>query len=105
MGDFARARSWLDEADALFEELGDGHGSADAIGARCDVEIRTGNYDKAVELAERLAVARRSLSTTPTQRLPQRGLEPRRKPSRRSPGRFWDELSRRTTGRLQNVAG
>ena len=44
-GEFARARSWLDEADALFEELGDGHGSADAIGARCVVELSTGNYD------------------------------------------------------------
>ena len=60
-GDFARARSWLDEADALFEELGDGHGSADAIGARCFVEISTGNYDRAVELAERLAVLAQSL--------------------------------------------
>ena len=38
-GDFARARSSLDEADALFVELGDGHGSADAIGARGVVEL------------------------------------------------------------------
>ena len=43
-------------------------------------------------------------STTATRPLP-RQLELRRKPSRCSPGRFWDELSRRTTGRLQNVAG
>jgi len=54
-GEFARARSWLDEADALFQDLGDGHGSADAIGARCVIELSTGNYDRAVELAERLA--------------------------------------------------
>ncbi len=54
-GEFARARSWLDEAEALFEELGDRHGSADAIGARCVIEVSTGNYDSAVELAERLA--------------------------------------------------
>ena len=60
-GDFARARSWLDEADALFEELGDGHGSADAIGARCVVELSTGNYDRAVELAERLAALAQAL--------------------------------------------
>jgi predicted ATPase len=54
-GEFARARSWLDEADALFEEFGDRDGSADAIGARCEVELRTGNYNRAAELAERLA--------------------------------------------------
>jgi predicted ATPase/class 3 adenylate cyclase len=60
-GDFARARSWLDEADALFEELGDGHGSADAIGARCVVELSTGNYDRAGELAERLAALAQAL--------------------------------------------
>jgi predicted ATPase/class 3 adenylate cyclase len=60
-GDFARARSWLDEADALFEELGDGHGSADAIGARCVVELSTGNYDRAVELAERLEALAQAL--------------------------------------------
>jgi predicted ATPase len=53
-GDFARARRWLDEADALFEELGDGHGAADALGARCVVEVSIGNYDLAVGLAERL---------------------------------------------------
>jgi len=60
-GDFAQARSWLDEADALFGELGDVDGSAVAIGERCEVEGRTGNYDEAVELAERLAVLRQSL--------------------------------------------
>lgn len=64
MGDSARARSWLDEADALFEALGDGDGSAAAIGARCDVEGRAGNYDKVVELAERLAVLGQSLDDT-----------------------------------------
>jgi predicted ATPase len=61
MGEFARARSWLDEADALFEELGDGHGSADALGARGEVELRAGNYDRAAELAERLAALGRAL--------------------------------------------
>jgi tetratricopeptide (TPR) repeat protein len=60
-GEFARARSWLDEADALFEELRDGHGSADALGARCDVELRTGNFDRAVELAERLTALAQAL--------------------------------------------
>jgi len=60
-GDFARARSSLDEADVLFEELGDGHGAADAIGARAVTELSTGNYDKAVELAERLAALTQSL--------------------------------------------
>ena len=61
IGEFARARSWLDEADVLFQELGDGHGSADAIGARCVVELSTGNYDRAVELAERLAALAQAL--------------------------------------------
>jgi tetratricopeptide (TPR) repeat protein len=60
-GEFARARIWLDEAEALFDELGDGHGSADAIGARCVVELSTGNYDRAVELAERLAALGQAL--------------------------------------------
>jgi predicted ATPase/class 3 adenylate cyclase len=54
-GDFVRARSWLDEADLLFEELGDGQRSADALGARCVVEISTGNWDRAIELAQELA--------------------------------------------------
>jgi predicted ATPase/class 3 adenylate cyclase len=61
MGEFERARSWLDEADALFEALGDRNGSAAAIWARCDVEGRTGNYDKVIKLAEWLAVLRQSL--------------------------------------------
>jgi len=64
MGDFVGARSWLDEADALFEELEDGHGSAAAISARCEVEGRSGNYDKVIELAEGLAVLRQSLDDT-----------------------------------------
>ena len=59
-GELARARSWLDEAEALFEELGDRHGSADALGARCVVELTTGNYDRAIELAERLAAIGRA---------------------------------------------
>jgi predicted ATPase/class 3 adenylate cyclase len=61
VGDFTRARGLLDEADVLFEELGDGHGSADAIGARSVAELSTGNYDRAVELAERLAALVQSL--------------------------------------------
>ena len=60
-GEFARARSWLDEADVLFEELEDGHGSADALGARCVVELSTGNYDQALELAEQLAALAQAL--------------------------------------------
>ena len=61
MGDFAQARSWLDEADALFDALADGEGSAATLFARCEVEGRSGNYDKVIELAERLAVLRQSL--------------------------------------------
>lgn len=61
MGDFARARSWLDEADALFDALADGEGSGATLFARCEVEGRSGNYDKVIELAERLAVLRQSL--------------------------------------------
>jgi predicted ATPase/class 3 adenylate cyclase len=63
-GDFVRARSWLDEADALFEELGDGQRSADALGARCVVEISTGNWDRAVELAQELAALVPTLDDT-----------------------------------------
>jgi hypothetical protein len=61
IGDFARARSWLDEAEGLFEELGDGEGGATAIRARCGVEGRSGNYDEVIQLAERLAAIRQSL--------------------------------------------
>ncbi len=60
-GDLTRARSLLDEADGLFEELEDGHGAADAIGARAVTELSTGNYDQAVELAEQLAALTQSL--------------------------------------------
>jgi tetratricopeptide (TPR) repeat protein len=60
-GDLTRARSFLDEADGLFEELEDGHGAADAIGARAVTELSTGNYDQAVELAEQLAALTQSL--------------------------------------------
>jgi len=62
MGEFTQARSWLDEADALFDELRDGHGSADALGARCVVEVATGNYDGAGDVAERLAALTQSLA-------------------------------------------
>lgn len=54
LGEAAHGRSLLDEADALFEQIADEHGSADAVASRCDVETRTGNYDEAVALAERL---------------------------------------------------
>ena len=60
-GDFAQARSWLDEADVLLEELEDLHGSADALGARCLVELSTGNFDQTLELAEQLAALVRIL--------------------------------------------
>ena len=60
-GEYARARSSLDEATVLFEELGDGHGTADAIGARAVTELSTGNYDQAVELAEQLVALTQSL--------------------------------------------
>jgi hypothetical protein len=60
-GEFAQARSWLDEADALLEQLEDWHGSADALGARCVVELSTGDFDQAFELAERLAALARVL--------------------------------------------
>jgi predicted ATPase len=60
-GEFAQARSWLDEADVLLEELEDWHGSADALGARCVVELSTGNFDQALELAEQLAALARVL--------------------------------------------
>ena len=61
-GEFAQARSWLDEADVLLEELEDLHGSADALGARCVVELSTGNFDHALELAEQLAALARVLN-------------------------------------------
>lgn len=61
IGDFARARSWLDEAEGLFEELGDKEGSALVIGTRSELETRIGNYDEAIDLAGRLAARRQSL--------------------------------------------
>ena len=54
IGDFLEARSWLDEADNLFDELADHEGKAVVIGARCTLESRIGNYDEVFELAERL---------------------------------------------------
>jgi tetratricopeptide (TPR) repeat protein len=60
-GDFSRARTLLDEADVLFDELGDGHGAADAIGTRAFTEVATGNYDRGIELAERLTALTQSL--------------------------------------------
>jgi tetratricopeptide (TPR) repeat protein len=60
-GEYARARSLLDEAAVLFEALGDGHGTADAIGARAVTELLAGNYDQAVELAEQLLALTQSL--------------------------------------------
>jgi predicted ATPase/class 3 adenylate cyclase len=55
LGQFGPARDLLSQAEALFEELEDAQGLADAIAWRADVEFRTGNYDDAVALAERLA--------------------------------------------------
>jgi predicted ATPase/class 3 adenylate cyclase len=60
LGDLARARSWLDEAEYLFDELGDGEGSALVIVSRSELEIRAGNYNEAIELAERVVALRRS---------------------------------------------
>jgi len=62
VGDIDRARSWLDEAEGMFEELGDVEGSAAVIGARCVVEGRMGNYDELAGLAERLAALRPSVA-------------------------------------------
>jgi len=64
VGDFARARSWLDEAECLFEDLGDGEGSAAVLLERCGLEARAGNYDEVIELAEQLAALRPSLDDT-----------------------------------------
>jgi predicted ATPase/class 3 adenylate cyclase len=60
-GEFDQARSWIEEADVLLEELEDLHGSADALGARCVVELSSGNFDQAFELAEQLAALARVL--------------------------------------------
>ena len=60
IGDFARARSWLDEADSLFDELADHDGEAFVLEARCWLEVRSGNYDEVFELAERLATLSQS---------------------------------------------
>jgi predicted ATPase len=60
IGDFLRARSWLDEAESLFDELADQEGEAVVIGARCTLEARIGNYDEVFELAERLAALSQS---------------------------------------------
>ena len=60
IGDFAQGRSWLDEADILFDELADDEGASVVIGARCTLEGRSGNYDEVFELAERLAALSQS---------------------------------------------
>ena len=54
LGEAAHARTLLDEADGLFDQLADEHGRVDALAVRFDVEVRAGNYDEAVALAERL---------------------------------------------------
>jgi len=54
-GEFVQARSWLNEADVLLEELDDLHASADALGARFLVELCAGDFDRTLELAEQLA--------------------------------------------------
>lgn len=60
IGDFAQARSWLDEAANLFDELADHDGEAFVLDARCWLEIRSGNYDEVFELVERLATLSQS---------------------------------------------
>ena len=61
VGDFARARTWLDEAESLFEQLDDKEGMASAIFARCSLAERTGNYGEVSELAERVAALSQSV--------------------------------------------
>jgi predicted ATPase/class 3 adenylate cyclase len=55
LGQFGAARDLLSKAAALFEELDDALGLADALAWRADVEFRTGDYGDAVVYAERLA--------------------------------------------------
>ena len=103
IGDFARGRTWLDEADNLFDELADPEGQAIALGARCTLESRIGNYDEVFELAERLPASAnpRTATTLPT---PRRGLDCCPRPRRISAGRYLGAPSRTTTGRLPNAA-
>lgn len=61
VGDFARARTWLDEADSLFEQLDDKEGTAAVLRARGALAERLGNYDEVFELAERLAALSHTL--------------------------------------------
>ena len=96
-GDFAQARSWLDEADVLLEELEDLHGSADALGARCLVELSTGNFDQTLELAEQLAALVRILPDAD-----RAGAESEAEWALAN-GRFLDEPSWTRTARRQNV--
>jgi tetratricopeptide (TPR) repeat protein len=61
LGQFGAARDLLSKAAALFEELDDALGQADALAWRADVEFRTGNYGEAVAHAERLAAIGKAL--------------------------------------------
>jgi predicted ATPase len=54
-GLFDSARELLSEAEDLFRELEDPHGTADAIVWQSDVALRMGRFGKAVALGERLA--------------------------------------------------
>ena len=54
-GQFDSARELLSEAEDLFRELGDPHGTADAIVWQSDVALRMGRLGDAVALGERLA--------------------------------------------------
>jgi hypothetical protein len=65
IGDFARARTWLDEAESLFEQLDDKEGTAFVIEARCVLAYRIGNYAEGFELAERLTALSQSLDGDP----------------------------------------
>jgi predicted ATPase len=65
VGDFAQASEWLDEAEGLFEQLGDKDGMAHAIGVRSGNAERLGDYDEIPELVERLTALSESLGDDP----------------------------------------
>jgi predicted ATPase len=61
VGDFDRAGVLLDEAESLFEELGDTDGMASVIGVRSSNAERSGNYDEVLTFVERLTALSDSL--------------------------------------------
>jgi predicted ATPase len=65
IGDFAQARTWLDEAESLFEQLDDKEGTAAVIAGRCALADRLGNYDEIFDLVERLTALSQSLGDAP----------------------------------------